>query len=193
MARTRVKLEKWDEATTAAKNARYDELNIKAKNGKLSDAERTELEALTPQIMLRVKKAKGEKRKAERKADLIAVLNYVIENGEEEFKAKARKLLPGQRVASEGGSRVNLIDDLRTLFKDGAIGTVLTEDQIWSAKKWSFADTRKSVLKALKKASPDARLWIALDGEKRTSTLVAIGAKPPKGWMGWVPVDALTE
>jgi len=186
----KTKITKWE---SDAQKARFEALSAVAKenaaNGKsFNEKDQAEYNSLQEIAVGVAIKAKKDKKKLERKETLIAVLNYVIKNGEPEFQKKAQSLLPGERVGG-GGERKDRKAELMKLFGDGKVGNKCTFDEAYKLLKLAGSDMRKLVLAAIKKADPENRVWISIDNVNQTYTLVGLGKTPPNGWNGFIPID----
>lgn len=136
-------------------------------------------------------KAKKNRRKAEKRSKLVEVLQFVVDNAEPELVALAKTFLPrdagGTGPVFVGGARKNLIlDALKTLFADG---TTATEDDAWAKLRLDRSSMRKKCVLAIKKAAPEERMWVSFNASTGLYTLEGVGANPPEGWLGYVPVD----
>ena len=139
-----------------------------------------------------VVKAKKAKKKAEKRANLVTVLQFAIEYGEEDIKKLARALLPreaGGVVQYVGGVRKNLIVALFDQLFPLGVGSTIDENAVWEAVKLGRAEMRKKAPLAIKKAEPAERRWVHLNAGTGIYTLQGIGATPPDGWLGFVPID----
>jgi pyruvate/2-oxoglutarate dehydrogenase complex dihydrolipoamide acyltransferase (E2) component len=80
---------------------------------------------------------------------------------------------------------------IATLFVN--VGDTVTLNDVF-AKFRMGADSMKGAIKiALKGAAPADRKWISYDASTEVYTLLAIGANPPTGWTGYLPLDKATE
>ncbi len=136
-------------------------------------------------------KAKKLRRKNEKRENLLAVLNYVIENGETEMAKIAKALIPAQRGATAfvGGVRTNMTRALLLDIFAAGVGSTATRDEVWAKAKLGDAEMRKKTLLAIKKAEPAERLWISFDRNAGVYKLEGEGSTPPDGWLGFVPMD----
>ena len=93
------------------------------------------------------------------------------------------RLAPTRQARTGGGGSKNpFMDNMRALFPKK--GTSVSEIDVFVATKMGRGEMRAKVRTNLKSASPEARMWIEFLPELEEWTLLAVGAKQPKGWKG---------
>ena len=93
------------------------------------------------------------------------------------------RLAPTKSTRTGGGGTKNpFMDNMRALFPKK--GTTVSEIDVFVATKMGRGEMRAKVRTNLKSAEPASRMWIEFLPELEEWTLLAVGAKQPKGWKG---------
>lgn len=169
----------------------------KAKKGVMgkADADCTEQE-------LAIKKAlkdKKNRRKELKKAALVTILSFAkdalatVPSGSETEADKALKAalqLITVRASAVRNTTASLRDKLVKMIGEAGI---IHEDRLWNEYKVGRAEMRKLIVKALKTAKPEERLWIKFDIDTCQYTIEGEGANPPANWTGYKPLGVEGE
>jgi len=73
------------------------------------------------------------------------------------------------------------------------VGDTATESDVFAKFRMGRGEMKGAIKLALKSAAPADRKWILFNVEKEVYSLEAIGAEPPAGWVGYLPLDKATE
>lgn len=198
--------------TTEEKTIAIDELKVKYRE---ADADKIALmgeNELKEYETLIDRRAKQAVRLADKAAALTRLLAFVknIAGDDETLMADVKIVEKAERRAAEkkAGNKKRLIapkgqkNAPLELFKN--VGDVVSEDSLYMQFKYGRGDMRHVIVDGLKKATPEARLWIAqvyqeeeisklVLGEAFDATdkgayvLLGIGERAPEGWTGYTP------
>ena len=83
-------------------------------------------------------------------------------------------------------ARDSFADTLKTLFV--TVGDAVTELDIYLKTKMGRGEFRKRIRESLKKATPEARMWVEFNETTESWELLAVGVDLPKGFRG-APID----
>lgn len=197
--------------TTEEKTIAIDELKAKYRE---ADADKIALmneEDGKAYELLIDRRAKQAVRLADKAAALQRVLAFVkaiaeddpsimadVKIVEKAERHAAEKKAGKKRLIAPKGQKNAPLD----LFKN--VGDVVSEDAIYAQFKYGRGDMRRCIVDGLKKATPEARLWIAqIYQEEEISkqvlgdsfaaydagsyVLLGIGEHAPEGWTGYAP------
>jgi len=127
------------------------------------------------------RKGKNQKKRAVRKANLMAVLNFVKENTDDTGLLSAVKfLMPGSRIV-----RTTAKDIILGLFVDNSI---INENELFANYKIGRVEMRKIIRRSIKNPDTAEKMWISFDPETGDYTLEGRGADVPEGWTGYTPI-----
>jgi len=73
------------------------------------------------------------------------------------------------------------------------VGDTATESDVFAKFRMGRGEMKGAIKLALKSAAPADREWILFNVEKEVYSLEAIGAEPPAGWVGYLPLDKATR
>ena len=92
----------------------------------------------------------------------------------------------GTRTVTTKNGKATPRTVIDTLF--AKIGDVVTEGDVFNRYKMGRGEMKSAIKISLQKALPDERKWVKFDVETETYKLVDMGATPPVGWTGYVPI-----
>jgi hypothetical protein len=159
----------------------------------LAKATPEEAKAMESEIL---KKAKAAVKQDERDEALKLILDTIsaVANDDPDIVAAVAILRRETRHATSGlvSATDRKTDLVSTLFPN--VGDTCDEAKLFAVAKYGRGDGRRMIQHAVKDAkNPEARKWIAFDLESGIYTLAAIGANPPQGWTGYLPVSLATD
>lgn len=144
-----------------------------------------------------LKKAKSAVKQEERDEALKLVLDTIgaVASDDAALMAAVAILKRETRHAMPGIGAPRAKSDITLqMFPNGKVGDTFTGDQLYALAKLGRGDGRRIIQNAVKGAkTPADRKWIAFDLDSDTYTLAGIGATPPTGWTGYIPVTMATE
>lgn len=132
------------------------------------------------------KAAKLLKKKA-RLGNIAIVKELVDKQSDKKFETALKVLFPKAydiRVKKEG--TLSLSDKVVAYIRDKK---QVSEDELFKNFKVGRKDCAGIIRKSLKKAAPDARVWVAFDAKSGVYSLAGTGKAKPASWTGYVPSD----
>jgi hypothetical protein len=143
---------------------------------------------------LAIKKAlkdKKNKRKELKKAALKTILDFAkAAMTESDTEVKAALQLITVRASAVRNTTASLRDKLIKMIGEAGI---VHEDRLWNEYKVGRAEMRKLIVKALKNAKPEERLWVKFDIDSCQYTIEGEGPNPPANWNGYKPLSVEGE
>lgn len=129
--------------------------------------------------------AKTKAKHDARKAATEALLGFAKENCKDASLLEAIKVLtPG---AGRGAPKApGAADAIRKALLEGK---AISEEKIWSEHKLGRVEMRRICVGLIKKAEPRDRVWVSFDPETGMYEVKGKGAKEPRNWTGYVPVE----
>ena len=129
-----------------------------------------------------------QRKNAERKVAKTFLRSKLNDEKLPEDVRKALKIVigTGERAVGQKGSP--LMDKIRELFAKSKSVDELT---LFKETKMGRGEMRKRCRLFIKDCEPAERLWIAFNEEKETWDLKGTGEAMPKGWTGYIPVEAV--
>ena len=130
----------------------------------------------------KAKKAVKDARKAALKAAKGTLTNFSQTKEYDKLPEDVRSAITRlMKTTKGGGGKGSLVAQLKALFPK--VGAALSELDLFKATKMGRREFQKKVTTVLKKAEPENRMWVKLNEEAETWTLMQIGGqKAPKGW-----------
>ena len=133
------------------------------------------------------KKQKSANAKRQKIADFAILKNFIDQFGDDQQKVLARKYLAGKMM------RVKTMTPLQLLNSIFADSPIASEDRIFSSHKFGRSEMRTNIIRALKNAAPEERLWVKFDSKSGSYEVVGRGANPPADWVGFIPADVIAN
>jgi hypothetical protein len=138
--------------------------------------------------------AKKQKRKADRRNALLAVVNFVVTSKVADEATK--KLAAFIRPRAQGEARVpgegrNVMKDM--LIAMFAKSPTIHEDVVFKDYRKGRAEMRKMRVHAIKRFDPAERLWISFEPTSGVYKLEGKGPTAPKDWNGYTPITVEGE
>lgn len=88
-----------------------------------------------------------------------------------------------------GAGRVSLDTQILQKFKAVGVGGSVTDIELFKEFKVGAERMRFFIIKMIKDAAPESRVWIKFNAETDAYDYVADGPDIPEGWDGYLPKD----
>ena len=96
----------------------------------------------------------------------------------------------GAGVARRAGAgRVSLDTQILNKFKEVGVGGSITDIELFKEFKVGAERMRFFIIKMIKDAQPEDRIWVKFNTETEAYDFVATGPDVPEGWDGYLPKD----
>lgn len=144
--------------------------------------------------------AEIKRRRDERNAATNTLISLVLTTGidgsiTKEMLELAALAAPknGGGGSSSTGSKKSVMNMVKDLFDDKAIGQVIDEVTIFNELKLGRSEMAKNIKLLIKNFTPETRTWIQFNAEDGEYEVVARGASAPIGWTGYIPVEEIVN